>query len=179
MTKWAAADVPVRIPRAVVTVPVEGAIVDTVVHVTPGNDQPLVSLHPTILFISCSHFRRHPSSMIFPLYFSFAGRFQGGGNPPCPPRNGYFRPRGRPPDVPVRIPRAVVTEPGEGANEDTVVHVTPGKDQLTAFGGPVIVREIRSRRTSRIDCRFQFPAIQGHIRTSSHIRLSVMPHSLL
>lgn len=97
MTKWAAADVPVRIPRAVVTVPVEGAIVDTVVHVTPGNDQPLVSLHPTILFISCSHFRRHPSSMIFPLYFSFAGRFHGGGNPPCPPRNGYFRPRGRPP----------------------------------------------------------------------------------
>lgn len=97
MTKWAAADVPVRIPRAVVTVPVEGAIVDTVVHVTPGNDQPLVSLHPTILFISCSHFRRHPSSMIFPLYFSFAGRFHGGGNPPCPPQNGYFRPRGRPP----------------------------------------------------------------------------------
>lgn len=97
MTKWAAADVPVRIPRAVVAVPVEGAIVDTVVHVTPGNDQPLVSLHPTILFISCSHFRRHPSSMIFPLYFSFAGRFHGGGNPPCPPRNGYFRPRGRPP----------------------------------------------------------------------------------
>lgn len=104
MTKWAAADVPVRIPRAVVTVPVEGAIVDTVVHVTPGNDHPLVSLHPTILFISCSHFRRHPSSMIFPLYFSFAGRFHGGGNPPCPPRNGYFRPRGRPPKSQYEIP---------------------------------------------------------------------------
>lgn len=104
MTKWAAADVPVRIPRAVVTVPVEGAIVDTVVHVTPGNDQPLVSLHPTILFISCSHFRRHPSSMIFPLYFSFAGRFHGGGNPPCPPRNGYFRPRGRPPTLQLESP---------------------------------------------------------------------------
>ena len=97
MTKWAAADVPVRVPRAVVTVPVEGAIVDTVVHVTPGNDQPLVSLHPKFSFIFCSHFRRHPSSMIFPLYFSFARRFHGGGNPPCPPRNGYFRPRGRPP----------------------------------------------------------------------------------
>ena len=104
MTKWAAADVPVRIPRAVVAVPVEGAIVDTVVHVTPGNDQPLVSLHPTILFISCSHFRWHPSSMIFPLYFSFAGRFHGGGNPPCPPRNGYFRPRGRPPMCQREIP---------------------------------------------------------------------------
>lgn len=104
MTKWAAADVPVRIPRAVVAVPVEGAIVDTVVHVTPGNDQPLVSLHPTILFISCSHFRRHPSSMIFPLYFSFAGRFHGGGNPPCPPRNGYFRPRGRPPKCQYEYP---------------------------------------------------------------------------
>ena len=104
MTKWAAADVPVRIPRAVVTVPVEGAIVDTVVHVTPGNDQPLVSLHPTILFISCSHFRRHPSSMIFPLYFSFAGRFHGGWNPPCPPRNGYFRPRGRPPKSQPELP---------------------------------------------------------------------------
>lgn len=104
MTKWAAADVPVRIPRAVVAVPVEGAIVDTVVHVAPGNDQPLVSLHPTILFISCSHFRRHPSSMIFPLYFSFAGRFHGGGNPPCPPRNGYFRPRGRPPKLQYETP---------------------------------------------------------------------------
>lgn len=97
MTKWAAADVPVRVPRAVVTVPVEGASIGPVVHVSTRDDQPLVSLHPTILFIFCSHFRRHPSSMIFPLYFSFAGRFYGGGNPPCPPRNGYFRPRGRPP----------------------------------------------------------------------------------
>lgn len=97
MTKWAAADVPVRVPSTVVTVPVERPGIRTVVHVTTRDDQPLVSLHPTILFISCSHFRRHPSGMIFPLYFSFAGRFHGGGNPPCPPRNGYFRPRGRPP----------------------------------------------------------------------------------
>lgn len=104
MTKWAAADVPVRIPRAVVAVPVEGAIVDTVVHVTPGKDQPLVSLHPKFSFIFCSHFRRHPSSMIFPLCFSFAGRFHGGGNPPCPPRNGYFRPRGRPPRPQIENP---------------------------------------------------------------------------
>ena len=97
MTKWAAADVPVRVPRAVVTEPVEGASNGPADHASTREDQPLVSLHPTILFISCSHFRRHPSSMIFPLYFSFAGRFHGGGNPPCPPRNGYFRPRGRPP----------------------------------------------------------------------------------
>lgn len=97
MTKWAAADVPVRVPSTVVTVPVERPGIRTVVHVTTRDDQPLVSLHPKILFISCSHFRRHPSGMIFPLYFSFAGRFHGGGNPPCPPRNGYFRPRGRPP----------------------------------------------------------------------------------
>ena len=106
MTKWAAADVPVRVPRAVVTVPVEGASIGPVVHVSTRDDQPLVSLHPTILFISCSHFRRHPSSMIFPLYFSFAGRFHGGGNPPCPPRNGYFRPRGRPP-----MPQSEAPEP--------------------------------------------------------------------
>ena len=81
----AAADVPVRIPRAVVAVPVEGAIVDTVVHVTPGNDQPLVSLHPTILFISCSHFRRHPSSMIF-FHFAFPlpEGFMGEGIPHVP-----------------------------------------------------------------------------------------------
>lgn len=104
MTKWAAADVPVRVPRAVVTVPVEGASIGPVVHVSTRDDQPLVSLHPTILFISCSHFRRHPSSMIFPLYFSFAGRFHGGGNPPCPPRNGYFRPRGRPPKAQFEYP---------------------------------------------------------------------------
>lgn len=97
MTKWAAADVPVRVPSTVVTVPVERPGIRTVVHVTTRDDQPLVSLHPKILFISCSHFRRHLSGMIFPLYFSFAGRFHGGGNPPCPPRNGYFRPRGRPP----------------------------------------------------------------------------------
>lgn len=112
MTKWAAADVPVRKPRAVEADPVEGANADTAVHVTPGNDQPLVSLHPTILFISCSHFRRHPSSMIFPLCFSFAGRFHGGGNPPCPPRNGYFRPRGRPPRLQYEAP-----EPWEQARE--------------------------------------------------------------
>lgn len=84
MTKWAAADVPVRVPSTVVTVPVERPGIRTVVHVTTRDDQPLVSLHPKILFISCSHFRRHPSGMIFPLYFSFAGRFHGGGNPPCP-----------------------------------------------------------------------------------------------
>lgn len=104
MTKWAAADVPVRVPRAVVTVPVEGASIGPVVHVSTRDDQPLVSLHPTILFIFCSHFRRRPSSMIFPLYFSFAGRFHGGGNPPCPPRNGYFRPRGRPPKLQFEYP---------------------------------------------------------------------------
>lgn len=104
MTKWAAADVPVRVPSTVVTVPVERASIGPVVHVSTRDDQPLVSLHPTILFISCSHFRRHPSSMIFPLYFSFAGRFHGGGNPPCPPRNGYFRPRGRPPTFQIENP---------------------------------------------------------------------------
>ena len=104
MTKWAAADVPVRVPSTVVTVPVERPVIRTVVHVTTRDDQPLVSLHPTILFISCSHFRRHPSGMIFPLYFSFAGRFHGGGNPPCPPRNGYFRPRGRPPKLQTELP---------------------------------------------------------------------------
>ena len=104
MTKWAAADVPVRVPSTVVTVPVERPGIRTVVHVTTRDDQPLVSLHPKILFISCSHFRRHPSGMIFPLYFSFAGRFHGGGNPPCPPRNGYFRPRGRPPKAQLEFP---------------------------------------------------------------------------
>ena len=104
MTKWAAADVPVRVPSTVVTVPVERPGIRTVVHVTTRDDQPLVSLHPKILFISCSHFRRHPSGMIFPLYFSFAGRFHGGGNPPCPPRNGYFRPRGRPPRCQIEFP---------------------------------------------------------------------------
>ena len=59
-------------------------------------------------------------------------------------------------DVPDRSPRAAATVPVEGASDDTAVHVTPGKDQLTAFGGPVIVREIRSRRTSRIDADFNF-----------------------
>ena len=118
MTKWAAADVPVRVPRAVVTVPVEGASIGPVVHVSTRDDQPLVSLHPTILFISCSHFRRHPSSMIFPLYFSFAGRFHGGGNPPCPPRNGYFRPRGRPPKAQYEPPEPLLQYRKKGPSED-------------------------------------------------------------
>lgn len=118
MTKWAAADVPVRVPRAVVTVPVEGASIGPVVHVSTRDDQPLVSLHPTILFISCSHFRRHPSSMIFPLYFSFAGRFHGGGNPPCPPRNGYFRPRGRPPMCQGEAPEPSLQLRQKGPAED-------------------------------------------------------------
>jgi len=38
-TKRAAADVPNRIPRAAVAVPVEGASIDTAAHATPGKDQ--------------------------------------------------------------------------------------------------------------------------------------------
>ena len=127
MTKWAAADVPVRVPRAVVTVPVEGASIGPVVHVSTRDDQPLVSLHPTILFISCSHFRRHPSSMIFPLYFSFAGRFHGGGNPPCPPRNGYFRPRGRPPTLQYETPEPLLQLRQKGPAEHPSSTLAPEK----------------------------------------------------
>lgn len=125
MTKWAAADVPVRVPRAVVTVPVEGASIGPVVHVSTRDDQPLVSLHPTILFIFCSHFRRHPSSMIFPLYFSFAGRFHGGGNPPCPPRNGYFRPRGRPPMSQIEFPEPMLQYRKKGPAADPSATLAP------------------------------------------------------
>lgn len=125
MTKWAAADVPVRVPRAVVTVPVEGASIGPVVHVSTRDDQPLVSLHPTILFIFCSHFRRHPSSMIFPLYFSFAGRFHGGGNPPCPPRNGYFRPRGRPPTFQYESPEPLLQCREKGPAKDPLPTLAP------------------------------------------------------
>lgn len=125
MTKWAAADVPVRVPRAVVTVPVEGASIGPVVHVSTRDDQPLVSLHPTILFIFCSHFRRRPSSMIFPLYFSFAGRFHGGGNPPCPPRNGYFRPRGRPPMSQSEIPEPLPQLRQKGPAPDPLFTLAP------------------------------------------------------
>lgn len=125
MTKWAAADVPVRVPRAVVTVPVEGASIGPVVHVSTRDDQPLVSLHPTILFIFCSHFRRHPSSMIFPLYFSFAGRFHGGGNPPCPPRNGYFRPRGRPPMFQAEYPEPLLQYRQKGPAKDPWLTLAP------------------------------------------------------
>lgn len=125
MTKWAAADVPVRVPRAVVTVPVEGASIGPVVHVSTRDDQPLVSLHPTILFIFCSHFRRHPSSMIFPLYFSFAGRFHGGGNPPCPPRNGYFRPRGRPPKAQYEYPEPLLQYREKGPAADPLYTQAP------------------------------------------------------
>ena len=127
MTKWAAADVPVRVPRAVVTVPVEGASIGPVVHVSTRDDQPLVSLHPTILFIFCSHFRRHPSSMIFPLYFSFAGRFHGGGNPPCPPRNGYFRPRGRPPMPQYEFPEPWSQCREKGPASDPLFTLAPEK----------------------------------------------------
>lgn len=125
MTKWAAADVPVRVPRAVVTVPVEGASIGPVVHVSTRDDQPLVSLHPTILFIFCSHFRRRPSSMIFPLYFSFAGRFHGGGNPPCPPRNGYFRPRGRPPRAQYEDPEPWLQTREKGPAKDPLYTRAP------------------------------------------------------
>lgn len=125
MTKWAAADVPVRVPRAVVTVPVEGASIGPVVHVSTRDDQPLVSLHPTILFIFCSHFRRRPSSMIFPLYFSFAGRFHGGGNPPCPPRNGYFRPRGRPPKLQIEFPEPLLQYREKGPAKDPRITLAP------------------------------------------------------
>ena len=127
MTKWAAAEAPVRAPRAVVTGPGEGASTGPAVHVSTRDDQPLVSLHPTILFIFCSHFRRRPSSMIFPLYFSFAGRFHGGGNPPCPPRNGYFRPRGRPPMCQLESPEPLLQDREKGPAPDPPRTLAPEK----------------------------------------------------
>lgn len=141
MTKWAAADVPVRVPSTVVTVPVERPGIRTVVHVTTRDDQPLVSLHPKILFISCSHFRRHPSGMIFPFYFSFAGRFHGGRESPMSPSKWLFPTKRAAADAPVRVPSTVGTVPVERPGSRTVVHVTTREDQLTAFGLIVVVRE--------------------------------------
>lgn len=140
MTKWAAADVPVRVPRTVVTVPVERPGIRTVVHVTTRDDQPLVSLHPKILFISCSHFRRHPSGMIFPLYFSFAGK-PPGEKIPRSPLKWLFSCLRAAADAPVRVPRTVVTVPAERPGMRTVVHATTREDQLTAFGLIIVVRE--------------------------------------
>lgn len=54
LTKWAAADVPVRIPGAVVAVPIERASIRTVVHVTTReHHQPHVSLFPVFFVASC------------------------------------------------------------------------------------------------------------------------------
>ena len=142
MTKWAAADVPVRVPRAVVTVPVEGASSGPAVHGSTREDQPLVSLHPTILFIFCSHFRRRPSSMIFPLYFSFAGRFHGGRESPMSPSKWLFPTKRAAAEEPVRVPRAVATVPVEGASSGPAAHGSTREDQLTAFGLIVVVREV-------------------------------------
>lgn len=140
MTKWAAADVPVRVPRTVVTVPVERPGIRTVVHVTTRDDQPLVSLHPKILFISCSHFRRHPSGMIFPLYFSFAGK-PPGEKIPRSPLKWLFSCLRAAADVPGRGPRTAATVPGERPGNRTGVHATTSEDQLTAFGLIIVVRE--------------------------------------
>lgn len=57
LTKWAAAEVPVRSPSTVVAAPVEGANADTADHATPGRDQPLVSLYPKCLFVHRFYFR--------------------------------------------------------------------------------------------------------------------------
>ena len=140
MTKWAAADVPVRVPRTVVTVPVERPGIRTVVHVTTRDDQPLVSLHPKILFISCSHFRRHPSGMIFPLYFSFAGK-PPGEKIPRSPLKWLFSCLRAAADGPVRVPRTADTVPGERPGNRTAVHVTTRDDHFSAFGLIVVVRE--------------------------------------
>ena len=43
---------------------------------------------------------------------------------------------------PVRVPRAAVTVPGEGASIGPADHVSTREDQLTAFGLIVVVREV-------------------------------------
>ena len=45
-------------------------------------------------------------------------------------------------DVPVRDPRAVATEPVEGASTGPAAHASAREDQLTAFGLIVVVREV-------------------------------------
>lgn len=164
MTKWAAADVPVRVPRAVVTVPVEGASIGPVVHVSTRDDQPLVSLHPTILFIFCSHFRRHPSSMIFPLYFSFAGRFYGGGIPHVPlemvisdQEGGRRRPSSR--------TQSRCDSPGRRGQQRTRCsreHQRRPAHRLrpdsSSQGSMCLMSQLHR-------CRFQFPATPGHSQT--------------
>ena len=45
-------------------------------------------------------------------------------------------------EVPVRVPRAVETGPGEGASNGPVAHGSTREDQLTAFGLIVVVRKV-------------------------------------
>lgn len=142
MTKWAAADVPVRVPSTVVTVPVERPGIRTVVHVTTRDDQPLVSLHPTILFIyflfsfQAASFRHDFSTLLF-----LCRKVSWGRESPMSPSKWLFPTKRAAAEVPVRAPSTAVTAPGERPGIRTAEHVTTRDDQLTAFGLIVVVRE--------------------------------------
>ena len=65
LTKWATADVPVRITRTVVTVPVERPGIRTVVHVTARDHQPRAVTLPVFNFL---YWQQAPSSLRLPVF---------------------------------------------------------------------------------------------------------------
>lgn len=76
MTKWATADVPVRIPDTVVAVPIERASIRAVVHVTTRKHQSLASLYPILFLMRCRIPRKLLVVNIFGGYFRIYGNIR-------------------------------------------------------------------------------------------------------
>lgn len=110
-----------------------------------------------------------PSSMIFPLYFPLPGRFHGGGNPPCPPRNGYFQPRGgrRSPSSSPQSRCYSAGRRGQHWTRSSRKHQRRPAHRLrpdsSSQGSMCLMSQLHR-------CRFQFPATPGHSQTLWHIR---------
>ena len=61
---------------------------------------------------------------------------------PMSPSKWLFPTKRAAADVPVRVPRAAVTGPVEGASKGPAAHASTREDQLTAFVLIVVVREV-------------------------------------
>ena len=150
LTKWATADVPVRIPSRVVAVPVERTRVRPVVHVTTRDDHrsrvpnPLCSLRVTFIcdrhLCRLQNFAEERASGMYVLRFLY--RKLRGRKVPRSPLKWSLSSLRATADVPVRIPSRVVAVPVERTRVRPVGHVTTREDHFSAFGGIIVIAEV-------------------------------------
>lgn len=142
LTKWATADVPVRVRSRVVAVPVERARVRAVVHVTTRDDHrsrvPLSPMQFTSYFLIQNFMREGSRHVVvtFPLPEAPGERI------PRSPLKWSLSSLRATAEVPGRDRSRVEAVPAERARERAVGHATTRDDHFSAFGGLIIIAEV-------------------------------------